>query len=75
MMTYFPHTKILPLVFWMSGMLTAPCGPEGNAWLNVGFNPDPKWPDLQMVIVSVTPAHDGGLLIQRSLGYNRKVSG
>ncbi|XP_071527340.1 glucose dehydrogenase [FAD, quinone]-like [Panulirus ornatus] len=54
------------------GPLTSPTGTEANAWVMSAAG-DPYWPDLQLALVSGTPALDYGLLSVQALGYKTEV--
>ncbi|KAG7174879.1 glucose dehydrogenase [FAD, quinone]-like [Homarus americanus] len=53
------------------GPLTSPVGTEGNAWVPSAEG-DPNWPELQLAMVSGTPAQDFGLLSVQVLGYKKE---
>ncbi|KAF2368325.1 Glucose-methanol-choline oxidoreductase C-terminal [Trinorchestia longiramus] len=67
-------TSARKYALYRQGPLTAPFGPEGNAWFSFGHKKDPEWPDVQLVIVAITPGLDSGLIIGDTLGYDRNFS-
>ena len=52
------------------GPLAAVSGFEGMAMYRTGLDPDTAWPDIQLSMISLTPAIDGGLVYRRSLNLN-----
>nr|XP_045600509.1 glucose dehydrogenase [FAD, quinone]-like isoform X2 [Procambarus clarkii] len=54
------------------GPVTSPIGTEGNAWVPSAVG-DPLWPEIQLALVTGTPAQDRGLLAPQLLGYKDEV--
>ena len=52
------------------GPLAAVSGFEGMAMYRTGLDPDTNWPDVQLSLISLTPAIDGGLVYRRSLNLD-----
>ncbi|KAF2368327.1 Glucose-methanol-choline oxidoreductase C-terminal [Trinorchestia longiramus] len=55
------------------GPLSAPYGPEGISFMNFGFNDDVEWPDMQNILMGLTPGADSGLLIYSYVGFDKKT--
>ncbi|KAK7080100.1 hypothetical protein SK128_020555 [Halocaridina rubra] len=58
------------------GLLTSPVGTEvmttcteGNAWAPSAVG-DSKWPEIQLVFISATPAFDYGFAVRDKIGYD-----
>ena len=59
------------LAYWRGeGPLAAVSGFEGMALYRSGLEADAAWPDIQLNLISLTPAIDGGLVYRRSLNLN-----
>lgn len=52
------------------GPLAAVSGFEGMAMYRSGLDHNTSWPDIQLSLISLTPAVDGGLVYRRSLNLN-----
>ena len=55
------------------GPLAAVSGYEGMAAFRTGLDQETSWPDIQLNLISLTPAIDGGLVYRRSLNLNDRM--
>ena len=55
------------------GPLAAVSGFEGMAMYRSGLDSNTSWPDIQLSLISLTPAVDGGLIYRRSLNLNDRT--
>lgn len=55
------------------GPLAAVSGFEGMAMYRTGLDSETQWPDIQLSMISVTPAIDGGLIYRNSLNLNDEL--
>ena len=55
------------------GPLAAVSGFEGLAAFRTGLDQETSWPDIQLNLISLTPAIDGGLVYRRSLNLNDRM--
>ncbi|KAF2362960.1 Glucose-methanol-choline oxidoreductase C-terminal [Trinorchestia longiramus] len=57
-----------------TGPLSVPAGLVGHYLVNLGVNPDPKIPDVQIAFASATMGVDGGGSVASNLGIKREVA-
>ena len=55
------------------GPLAAVSGFEGLAAFRTSLDQETSWPDIQLNLISLTPAIDGGLVYRRSLNLNNQM--
>nr|XP_053655847.1 oxygen-dependent choline dehydrogenase-like [Cherax quadricarinatus] len=71
-LSYFNPKTVYDFVHNAEGPLTSPTGTEGVAYVPSPVG-DPLWPEVQLALVTATPAQDSGRFYPKIFGYKDEV--
>ncbi|KAL7631007.1 UNVERIFIED_CONTAM: hypothetical protein RMT77_018710 [Armadillidium vulgare] len=69
---FFNISAAKDYIFFRNGPYTVPLAVESNVWVSL-LNNDTSYPDLQILMMSVSPASDFGYVLADVIGYRRDL--